>query len=182
MTLLPRHQIPHLPPQHHTPAHGPQQPHNPLARPPLSRIVKQMQEAPGIDDVDVAIQRTQRAPRIEDVALDKRAAERVAVAEQRVAQLPELAPQVAAVEVLAGRAVGREPPHVLPEAAAEVEELVVGCLESLQDGGVVGREGDGEVEEAELSYAGVWPDLPGTITLRIVSEVGLMESYNGGWP
>ena len=102
---------------------------------------------------------------IADVGWEECALERFAVAEEFVAELHELAVEVGAVDVLARAAVGDEFADVLGEAAAEVEEGLVGVAEAGDEGGIVGGEVDGQVEEEVLSDAGVGVDVPGFIAL-----------------
>jgi len=50
-----------------------------------------------------------------------------------------------------GRTVEDQAPHILPETAADVEELSAGFDEG-EDGGVVGGAADGEVEETKTAW------------------------------
>lgn len=69
------------------------------------------------------------------------------------------------MELLSGDAGGGEGADVLAESAAQVEEDLRFGLETLEEGGIVRREGYAEVKEAELAYAGVGPYLPGLVAL-----------------
>jgi hypothetical protein len=53
----------------------------------------------------------------------------------------------------------------LPETTPKVQEGLVLALEPGEERRVMWVQRDGEVEEAELAYAGVGPDLPGAFTL-----------------
>lgn len=68
---------------------------------------------------------------------------------------------------------------VLAEAAAEVEVGLGAGAEAGEDGGVVGGEGDGEVEEAELAYAGEGVDGPGFLTLEGGLRLVGFERFDG---
>ena len=87
---------------------------------------------------------------VEDVDGEEGALEPLAVAEELVAELHEFA-----VDVLARGAVRDEFAHVLGEAAADVEEGSGGVAQAGHEGGIVGGEVDGQVEEEVLSDAGV---------------------------
>lgn len=129
--------------------------------------IPMVQEESHIDDVHLAIQAPQRkVVLIEDIGGEERALERLAVAEEFVPQLHELAVEVGAVDVLAFRTVRDELADVLREAAAEVEEGLVGVAEAVDEGGVVRGEIDGKVQEKELADAGVGVDVPGFFALE----------------
>lgn len=53
----------------------------------------------------------------------------------------------------------------MPETTPKVQEGLVLALEPGEERRVMCVQRDGEVEEAELAYAGVGPDLPGAFTL-----------------
>ena len=129
--------------------------------------VEVVEEEAEVDDVHFGVEAAQgQVAGVEDVGREEGGAQGAAVAEEGVAQLEELAVQVGAVEVLAPGAVGDELAHVLREAAAQVQEGVAGFAEAGDEGRVVGREVDGEVEEEELPDAGVGVDVPGLFALE----------------
>lgn len=51
------------------------------------------------------------------------------------------------------------------KAAADVQEGFVRFLETTEDGGIEGREGNGKVKEPALAYAGIREYLPSAISL-----------------
>ena len=125
-----------------------------------------MQEQAQVDDVHLAVQAPQQeVVVVQDVGGEKGTLEPLAVAEEFVAELHEFAVEVGAVDILARGAVGDEFADILGKAAAEVEEGLGGVAEAGDEGGVVGGEVDGQIEEEVLSDAGVGVDIPGFIAL-----------------
>lgn len=129
-----------------------------------------VQEKPQVNHIHLAVQAPEREVLVvEDVRGEERALERLAVAEELVAELHELAVQIGAVDVLAPGAVRHELADVLREAAAQVEQGVAVVAQAGDERRVVGGEVDGQVQEEELPDAGVGVDVPGFFALRGVA-------------
>ena len=128
--------------------------------------VEVVEEEAEVDDVHFAVEALeQEIALVEDVGGEEGALEALAVAEELVAELHEFAVEVGAVDVGARGAVGDELADILGEAAAEVEEGLVGVAQAGDEGRIVRGEVDGEVEEEELANAGVGVDVPGFFAL-----------------
>ncbi len=98
-----------------------------------------MEKHARVQHIHLPIQLPQFRSRVKHVPRQKLGFEAVLVAEQRVAQVPELGAQVRAVEVLARGAVGDKLSDLGAETAAEVEEGVLVVFEAREDGGVEGE-------------------------------------------
>ena len=138
------HQTTHLHPHDQTPRLGLQQPRHARANLDARFKVPVVQEETQIHHVHLAVQPPQQQILVvEDIGREEGALEALAVAEELVAEVHELAVEVGAVDVLAVGAVGDELADILAEATAEVEEGVVGIAEAGDEGGVVRGEVDG---------------------------------------
>ena len=125
------HQTPHLHAHHQAPRLRLQQLRHPHTNLYTRLEIEMMQKQAHVHDIHLAVQTAQgQIPLVEDIGWEKCALQALPVAEEVVAELHELAVEVRAVDVFAARAVGDELPHVLREAAAEIEEGLVGVAQA----------------------------------------------------
>lgn len=101
---------------------------------------------------------------VKNIRLHQRRPEGVPVPEEVVPKPYESLLQLRAVQVSSGRAVVHQLADVLADAAADVE-VRRAAPEALQDSLVRGLLAQAEVEETELSYAGVGEDVPCLVAL-----------------
>lgn len=136
-------------PQSQTPATGFANPHQPTRESFLLREPKEVEQAEGADDVDLAVQRRYMLRgRFDQVCGEEGGGDGVPVAEEVVAEAEEGGDDVQAVQVRGGRgAVDDELAEILPEATSGVEEGLV-VAEAREDFGVGGVFGEVELEEA----------------------------------
>ena len=138
------HQTTHLHAHDQTPRLGLQQPRHARAKLDAGFKVPMVQEETQIHHVHLAIQPLQQQILVvENIGREEGALEALAVAEELEAEVHEFAVEVGTVDVLAVGAIGDELADILAEAAAEVEEGVVGVAEAGDEGGVVRGEVDG---------------------------------------
>ena len=140
--------------------------------PDLRRVIEAVEDVLGGNDVEVVVEAAQGAVRVHDVRRDEVVRrDRALVSKQLVPKREEIPPQIGPVDASDGRPVEDELAQILPEHAADVEELAA-FQQAPQDGDVeirarLGQVGafDAKVEEEEHADGGIRTDVPRRIAL-----------------
>lgn len=171
-TVLARLHGPDLPAQNHRPGFILHERDQAARHRDLLLPREQMEQAVGVDDVDLALELREARRLVQEAARDEGGvAHGGAVAEQVVPQTDEVGLEVQPVQGARWDAVEGQFPELLPETAARVQQGLLVVDQAGQDRGVERVLLEGEVQEAELADAGVGPGAEGTITLYTDSVI-----------
>jgi hypothetical protein len=135
-----------------------------------------MQNLTDNEHVNLSRQLVKAGVLIQDICPDELRFHRFSIAEQFVAEFPQLAMKIRSVRIRRRRSIGRKLSKILPETAAKIKHSSV-IDDALQYKRVTLEAGDGRPQPLPLSYTRVFSKWPSPVALAMVNEYIYREKF-----